>query len=223
MLQLLMLSGACRPSFPIIWNKSLHGFGSFGAFGIGRRALTGRARLQRVQTPPRWQQPSHHGRCETLLQTRPCERARQLRQCGTLNHFEKEQAMDSFPGSGKAIFLLLRSPAHVDGRVAGKEYKSLWLESTDMKLKSGALQRTLLADVSRQKQSGAFLDKRLSSWRVANYLGAGKESRGTAVSAGSRAFPQDASSSVGRPHPTLDWTPRRSVSWPSSRVTGSLR
>ena len=45
----------------------------------------------------------------------------------------------------------------------------------DMKLKSGALQRTLLADVSRQKQSGAFLDKRLSSWRVANYLGAGKE------------------------------------------------
>ena len=154
----------------------------------------------------------HHRRCETLLQTRPCERARQLRQCGTLNHFKKEQAMDSFPGSGKAIFLLLRSPAHVDGRVAGKEYKSLWLESTDMKLKSGALQRTLLADVSRQKQSGAFLDKRLSSWRVANYLGAGKESRGTAGSAGSRAFPQDASSSVGRPHPTLDWTPRRSVS-----------
>ena len=75
---------------------------------------------------------------------------------------QKKQAMDSFPGSGKAIFLLLRSPAHVDGRVAGKEYKSLWLESTDMKLKSGALQRTLLADVSRQKQSGAFLDKRLS-------------------------------------------------------------
>ena len=221
MLQLLMLSGACRPSFPIIWNKSLHGFGSFGEFGIGRRALTGRARLQRVQTPPRWQQPSH-----TTGDARPSfkrDRARQLRQCGTLIHFEKEQAMDSFPGSGKAIFLLLRSPAHVDGRVAGKEYKSLWLESTDMKMKSGALQRTLLADVSRQKQSGAFLDKRLSSWRVAKYLGAGKESRGTAVSAGSRAFPQDASSSVGRPHPTLDWTPRRSVSWPSSRVTGSLR
>ena len=152
-----MLSGACRPSFPIIWNKSLHGFGSFGAFGIRRRALTGRARLQRVQTPPRWQQPSHHGRCETLLQTRPCERARQLRQCGTLNHFEKEQAMDSFPGSGKAIFLLLRSPAHVDGRVAGKEYKSLWLESTDMKLKSGALQRTLLADVSIPGQTVIFL------------------------------------------------------------------
>ena len=161
MLQLLMLSGACRPSFPIIWNKSLHGFGSFGAFGIRRRALTGRARLQRVQTPPRWQQPSHHGRCETLLQTRPCERARQLRQCGTLNHFEKEQAMDSFPGSEKAIFLLLRSPAHVDGRVAGKEYKSLWLESTDMKLKSGAfnsaLQRTLLADVSIPGQTVIFL------------------------------------------------------------------
>jgi len=154
---MLQLLRACRPSFPIIWNKSLHGFGSFGAFGIGRRALTGRARLQRVQTPPRWQQPSHHGRCETLLQTRPCERARQLRQCGTLNHFEKEQAMDSFPGSGKAIFLLLRSPAHVDGRVAGKEYKSLWLESTDMKLKSGALQRTLLADVSIPGQTVIFL------------------------------------------------------------------
>ena len=154
---MLQLLRACRPSFPIIWNKSLHGFGSFGEFGIGRRALTGRARLQRVQTPPRWQQPSHHGRCETLLQTRPCERARQLRQCGTLNHFEKEQAMDSFPGSGKAIFLLLRSPAHVDGRVAGKEYKSLWLESTDMKLKSGALQRTLLADVSIPGQTVIFL------------------------------------------------------------------
>lgn len=155
MLQLLMLSGACRPSFPIIWNKSLHGFGSFGAFGIGRRALTGRARLQRVQTPPRWQQPSH-----TTGDARPSfkrDRARQLRQCGTLIHFEKEQAMDSFPGSGKAIFLLLRSPAHVDGRVAGKEYKSLWLESTDMKLKSGALQRTLLADVSIPGQTVIFL------------------------------------------------------------------
>ena len=155
MLQLLMLSGACRPSFPIIWNKSLHGFGSFGEFGIGRRALTGRARLQRVQTPPRWQQPSH-----TTGDARPSfkrDRARQLRQCGTLNHFEKEQAMDSFPGSGKAIFLLLRSPAHVDGRVAGKEYKSLWPESTDMKLKSGALQRTLLADVSIPGQTVIFL------------------------------------------------------------------
>ena len=152
---MLQLLRACRPSFPIIWNKSLHGFGSFGEFGIGRRALTGRARLQRVQTPPRWQQPSH-----TTGDARPSfkrDRARQLRQCGTLIHFEKEQAMDSFPGSGKAIFLLLRSPAHVDGRVAGKEYKSLWLESTDMKLKSGALQRTLLADVSIPGQTVIFL------------------------------------------------------------------
>ena len=105
-----------------------------------KKSLTGRARLQRGQTPPRWQQPSHHRRCEALLQTRPwspCERARQPRQCGTLNHFKKEQAMDSFPqaGSGwKGNFLLLRSPAHVDGRVAGKQYKSLWLESTDRKI-----------------------------------------------------------------------------------------